>query len=346
MRLIRWISLITVCFLAAEFSPGYFIGKSLIRRENNRAYAAGFSLGEFLGGALTKQEYNKTYKEEYKKARDRGMSEKEADRYARGVAEEKAGKRKQMIEGSGAILGSTGEIDYESEMTIGESIALEGFKRYGVPVKDDRFQRYVNILGNAIARNSVRPDILYRFVVIDSPLYNAFSCPGGIIFVTSTLLKSMENESQLAGVLAHEVSHVGHRHALKSIKRAKFFEGVGKITAASMKGDKGKEFQGVIGDLQTVLFDKGLDKAMEFEADLSGMEAAYRTGYDPSAMVMVLKALQEREARATKEGSWFSTHPPLRERIEKCQSAMSKYPDAKSLAKQETRFASYLSKLP
>jgi predicted Zn-dependent protease len=103
----------------------------------------------------------------------------------------------------------------------------------------------------------------------------------------------MESESQLAGVLAHEVSHVGHRHALKSIKRAKFFEGVGKVTAATMKGDKGKEFQGMIGDLQTVLFDKGLDKPMEFEADLSGMEAAYRTGYDPSAMIMVLKALGE-----------------------------------------------------
>ena len=305
----------------------------------------GFQLGNFLGDILTDREKEKTYQEEYKKARQRGMSEKEADRYAREAAEKKGGKRKSLIEGVGAIVGSTGEIDYESEMAIGESLALEGFKRYGLPVKDDGLQMYVNTLGNAIARNSVRPDILYRFVVIDSPLYNAFACPGGIIFISSTLVKSMANESQLAGVLAHEVSHAGHRHALKSIKRAKFFEGVGKITAATMKGDKGREFQGMIGDLQNVLFDKGLDKTMEFEADLSGMEAAYRTGYDPSGMIEVLYTLRERETRATREGSWFSTHPPLKERIERCRSAMSKYPDAQTLAKEEKRFASYRNKL-
>jgi len=323
MKLLRLLALIIICLLTT-----------------------GFQLGDFLGDPLTGKEEKATYQEEYKKARERGMSEKEADRHAREVAEQKAGKRKSLIEGLGAILSSTGEIDYESEMAIGESLALEGFKRYGVPVKDEDLQRYVNLLGNSLARNSVRPEILYRFVVIESPLYNAFSCPGGIIFISSTLVKSMADESQLAGVLAHEVSHVGHRHALKSIRRAKFFEGVGKITAASMKGDKGKEFQGMIGDLQGVLFDKGLDKDMEFEADLSGMEAAYRTGYDPSAMIAVLYTLREKEAKATKEGSWFSTHPPLKDRIERCRSAMKKYPDSKSLAREEKRFASYRNKLP
>jgi predicted Zn-dependent protease len=323
MKSLRLLALVVICFLTT-----------------------GFQMGDYLGDTLAGQEEKRIYQEEYKKARKKGMSEKEADRHAREAAEKKAGKSKSLIEGVGAVLSSTGEIDYESEMAIGESLALEGFKRYGVPVKDEDFQRYVNLLGNAVARNSIRPEILYRFVVIESPLYNAFACPGGIIFISSTLVKSMANESQLAGVLAHEVSHVGHKHALKSIRRAKFFEGVGKITAASMKGDKGKEFQGMIGDLQGVLFDKGLDKEMEFEADLSGIEAAYRTGYDPSAMIAVLYMLQEKETKATKEGSWFSTHPPLKDRIEKCQSTMVKYPDAESLAKEEERFASYRSKLP
>ncbi len=323
MKSLRLLALLIICFLTT-----------------------GFQLDNFLGDTLTGQDEKAIYQQEYKKAREKGMSEKEADRYAREAAQKKTEKRKSLTEGVGAILSSTGEIDYESEMAIGESLALEGFKRYGLPVKDDGLQRYVNLVGNAVARNSIRPEILYRFVVIESPLYNAFACPGGIIFISSTLVKSMTNESQLAGVLAHEVSHVGHKHALKSIKRAKFFEGVGKITAASMKGDKGKEFQGMIGDLQGVLFDKGLDKEMEFEADLSGMEAAYRTGYDPSAMIAVLYTLREKETKATKEGSWFSTHPPLKDRIEKCQSAMGKYPDAKSLAKEEERFASYRSKLP
>jgi beta-barrel assembly-enhancing protease len=306
----------------------------------------GFQLGDVLRDTLTGQDEKKTYQEEYRKARERGMSEKEADRYAREAAEKTTEKRKSLIEGVGTLLSSTGEIDYESEMAIGESLALEGFKRYGVPVKDESLQRYVNVLGNALARNSIRPEILYRFVVIESPLYNAFACPGGIIFISSTLVKSMSNEAQLAAVLAHEVSHAGHKHALQSIRRAKFFEGVGKITAASMKGDKGKEFQGMIGDLQGVLFDKGLDKGMEFEADLSGMDAAYRTGYTPTAMIGVLSMLQEKETKAIRGGSWFSTHPPLKDRIEKCRSAMGKYPDAESLAREPKRFVSYRSKLP
>ncbi len=216
MKSLRLLALMIICFLTT-----------------------GFQLGDFLGDTLTgqeEQEKKETYQKEYKKARERGMSETEADRHAREAAEKKAGKRKSLIEGVGAILSSTGEIDYESEMAIGESLALEGFKRYGVPVNDEGFQRYVNLLGNAVARNSIRPEILYRFVVIESPLYNAFACPGGIIFISSTLVKSMANESQLAGVLAHEVSHVGHKHALKSIRRAKFFEGVGKITAGQHEG--------------------------------------------------------------------------------------------------------------
>lgn len=70
-------------------------------------------------------------------------------------------------------------------------------------------------------------------------------------------------------------------------------QGIGQITSATMKGSKGRKFESMLGDLQTVLFDKGLDKNMEFEADKSGMETAYRTGYDPSAMIEVLRSLKQ-----------------------------------------------------
>ena len=104
----------------------------------------------------------------------------------------------------------------------------------------------------------------------------------------------MKSESELAGVLAHEIAHVTHKHALKAIKRARFFEGVGKITTINMKGEDGKKYRDMIGNLQNVLFDKGLDKNMEFEADLSGMEFAYRTGYNPEGLITILKRLKEK----------------------------------------------------
>ena len=255
-------------------------------------------------------------------------------------------KESKMLSGAVSVLGSTSEIDYKSERTIGESLALEGFRRYGMPVKDRALQEYVNLVGNAVARNSARPNIPYNFVVVDSPLQNAFSCPGGIIFVSSGLLKTIKSEDQLAGILAHEVAHVGHKHALKSIQRAQFFNGVGKITAATMEGKKGKEFENMIGGLQDTLFDKGLDQTMEFEADTSAMDTAYRTGYDPNGLVQVLKELKRIQSKSTQKGSWFSTHPPLGQRIQNCQDQLRRYPDAKTLAHLPDRFHQYQKRIP
>ncbi|MFH1491037.1 MAG: M48 family metalloprotease [Pseudomonadota bacterium] len=251
-------------------------------------------------------------------------------------------RRLNLMEGIGTLLSSTGEIDYGSERTIGESLALEGFRRYGKPVKDPVLQKYINLVGTAVAYNSRRPDIPYRFVVVDSPLQNAFSCPGGIVFLSSGLLRTIRTEGQLACILAHEVAHVGHKHALQSIKRARFFEGVGKITASTMKGSKGQEFQSMIGDLQSILFDRGLDQNMEFEADLTGMETAYRTGYGPNGMVEVLRALQRIEAQSQKAGAWFSTHPPLSQRIGKCEDQLKRYTDWRDMAQLPGRFERYV----
>jgi len=255
-------------------------------------------------------------------------------------------KESKMLSGAVSLLGSASEIDYKSERTIGESLALEGFRRYGLPVKDKSLQNYVNLVGNAVARNSDRPNIPYNFVVVESPLQNAFSCPGGIIFISSGLMKTIQSEDQLAGILAHEVAHVGHKHALKSIQRAQFFNGVGKITSATMEGKKGEEFENMIGGLQDTLFDKGLDQNMEFEADTTAMDTAYRTGYDPNGLVQVLKELKRIQSKSTQKGSWFSTHPPLGQRIRNCQDQLGHYPDGKTLAHLPDRFHQYQKRVP
>ncbi len=200
-------------------------------------------------------------------------------------------------------------------------------------------------MGNAVSRNSDRPDTPYYFVAISSNLYNAFACPGGIIFITAALLNAMADESQLAGVLAHEVGHITGKHALKSIRRAKFFKGVGKITGATTGGEKGELYEEMIGSLQDVLFDRGLDQNMEFEADLSGMEIAYRTGYDPRGFIEVLNTLRLKQSTAKKKGSWFSTHPPLDDRLARCRKQTARYPDVKEMARVEKRFLKIRNRL-
>lgn len=77
---------------------------------------------------------------------------------------------------------------------------------------------YVNKVGKALAANSERPDIRWTFMVLDDPSVNAFSAPGGYVFVTTGLLKAVENEAQLAGVLGHEIGHVTGKHALEAYK--------------------------------------------------------------------------------------------------------------------------------
>jgi predicted Zn-dependent protease len=248
-------------------------------------------------------------------------------------------RENRILSGTTQVLSSQKEMSYGTERTIGESLALESLQRFGKPVNKESLQQYVNLVGNAVARNSKRPLIPYQFAVLDSPVHNAFAAPGGVIFISNALLKILDNEAELAAVLAHEVGHVAEKHALKSIRRAQFLQGVGTITAATMKGDDGKKFESMVGDLQVTLFDKGLDKGMEFEADLASLETLYRTGYDPSAMISVLKKMKQLEATSNRKGSWFSTHPPLDERISRMSAVMNKYPDADKLAKDAARFA-------
>ena len=249
-------------------------------------------------------------------------------------------KERQILSGATQVISSSQEIDYKTERTIGEGLALEGLQRFGGPVKNEALQRYVNLVGTAVAANSKRSTIPYQFAVLDSPVQNAFAVPGGVIFISRALLSVLDNEAELAAVLAHEVGHVSAKHALKSTQRAQLLQGVGTITAAGVGGDKGKKFASAIGDMQAVLFDKGLDKEMEYEADSAAMETVYRTGYDPSAMIRVLEKLQKLEASSKdKKGSWFSTHPPLSERIRQLQEQLQKYPDYSSLATVRERFA-------
>ena len=247
--------------------------------------------------------------------------------------------RNQLIfSGITDVLSGSTEVSYEDERVIGESLSLEGIKRYGKPVANDALQKYVNLVGSAVARNSGRPGIPYNFVVVDSPLYNAFAAPGGIIFITSTLLYNMHDESELALVLAHEIGHVSKKHALQSLQRAKLISGLGKLTAAGMKGDQGRKLQETIGGLQTVLFDKGLDQNMEFEADAVALEYGYRTGYDPEGLSKVLNMLASKMAGAEHKGTWFSTHPPISERQKRIAALLAKYPDRATLAHLPDRF--------
>lgn len=204
-------------------------------------------------------------------------------------------------------------IGWEEERAIGEAIALKAIAKFGGLHPSGRLQRYVNEVGQAVAQTSDRPGIPYHFGVLRDPSPNALACPGGYVFVTVGLLRLVKDESELAGILAHEIAHVADKHALKVIRRAERLSSIGSVTAEFL--DQNPEvFDKIIEDATSALFDKGLDQTMETEADAHGVDYLYRVGYDPVALSRVLTRLQK--VSGDTKVQLLETHPDPRVRIE------------------------------
>ena len=113
---------------------------------------------------------------------------------------------------------------------------------------------------------------------------------GGFIFVTIGLLKTLKNEAELAGVLAHEVAHVTQKHMLDTIQRGAVLSSATEFTLSAMQKDP-QMYANVVDEITDKLFTKGLDKDLEYEADAYGIEFAYRAGYKPKGLRNYLKNL-------------------------------------------------------
>lgn len=234
-------------------------------------------------------------------------------------------KTSKILQQSVSTLKALQPIAYEEEKAIGGRLAVEVFNRYGGAYDDPDLLKYVNLVGQAVAEVSSRPDIDYHFAILNTEYPNAFATPGGYVFVSIGLLKMIDDEAQLAGVLAHEVAHIARKHALQTLERSRSLQGVSSLTLTVMDKDPGL-FDKLIDEVSNVLFTKGLDKKLEFEADKYGREFAYRTGYYPGALG---KFIQKLGSSKRNQGSIFSsTHPSSQERYHLLQKSSSRYSKA------------------
>jgi len=220
---------------------------------------------------------------------------------------------------------ATTDIDEPQEIQIGQEYAtiLLGTKPL---LADEHVQRYVNALGHYLALQSERPDLPWTFAVLDDPGFNAFSTPGGYIFVTRGLLERMHNESELAGVLGHEIGHVLRKHYLKAVQKGAalslFTDNVN--TGGSATG----QIKGAVVDLVKQTYTKGLDKEDEFEADRVGVVIATRAGYDPFGLPSVLQILQEQSGQDNNFSLILKTHPAPADRLDRLDKLMGSQFDA------------------
>ncbi|MEZ5403950.1 MAG: M48 family metalloprotease [Bryobacteraceae bacterium] len=205
------------------------------------------------------------------------------------------------------------------------SEAIEEMRRNGMlprTLTDSEVTSYVNGLAETIAAHSdLRAPV--KVTLLDSPEVNAFALPGGFLFINRGLLEAVESDSQLAGVIAHEISHAAARHGHRLMRRAtiaSIFYQAAQVAALVFTGGAGigtyyamqYGFYGLGLVLSLDLL--GVSRDFELEADQLGIQYAWNAGYDPRGFIQFFDRMATREGYI-RGASWFRTHPPFYERM-------------------------------
>ena len=220
----------------------------------------------------------------------------------------------------------TGEKDLilmseEREVAVGRQYHQQILQEYDV-YEDRDLQSYVQAVGERVAANSHRPELTYRFTLLDSEEINAFALPGGYIYITRGMMAYLNTEAELAAVLAHEVGHVTARHAARKHSRG-LLTGVASTAASVLTGTRAV---GSLANIAGGALISGYGRNLELEADGLGAEYLARAGYQPEAMIDVVRALKAQEtfevARAEEEArkprvyhGVFASHPDNDKRL-------------------------------
>ncbi|NQY27387.1 MAG: M48 family metalloprotease [Piscirickettsiaceae bacterium] len=217
----------------------------------------------------------------------------------------------------------TGEHDFvmlseDSEIAIGRTNHPKIIKQYG-RYDDETLQDYVQKVGDKLAAVSHRNELIYRFTVLDSPVINAFALPGGYIYITRGLMAYLNSEAELAAVLGHEIGHVTARHGVRqqsAAQAAGLGYLIGSILFPELRAAPSQQLYNILGGALL----SGYGREHELESDGLGAEYLARAGYDPKAMIEVIRVLKDQEifaaAQAKKQGreiesyhGLFASHP-------------------------------------
>lgn len=215
----------------------------------------------------------------------------------------------------GERYSNDGLLAERDEVRLGNQLDIEIRKKVQIVTEG---QERVNRIGNRVARSSLRPNLVYRFHIIRDREINAYSAPGGHIYVTTALL-ALANDDELASVLSHEVGHVVARHSLKTIQQSQFLGGIADLIG-SVTGVAG-DAAGQLGKAAAQIVAGGLlashNREEEREADYLGVNGMAKAGFNPQGMITMFEKLQ-RMSRTNPSllGSLFSDHPDAQERIE------------------------------
>ena len=215
----------------------------------------------------------------------------------------------------------------EQENTVGAQEHERIIAQYGL-YEDKAINSYIEEIGKRVTQKTERPEIDYKFYVLDSPIVNAFAVPGGYIYISRGLLGLANSEAQVAAVLAHEAGHITGRHSAERYSRGV----VTSLGAGVLGAVIGSSVASQALSTGTDLYMSSYSREQEREADYLGLRYMSQGGYDPGEMVKFLSSLQANSGleaklddREASGFSYFSTHPPTPERVRDTQEQSKAY---------------------
>lgn len=220
-------------------------------------------------------------------------------------------------------------ISEKAELRLGEDSKNEIIKEYGLYIEPN-VQSYINEVGQKIASVCERKNIQYQFVILDTPLINAFAVPG-TVFLTRGILELIDDEAELASVIGHEVGHITGFHAVKLIQKAFGYQFLSTFSTIAVmlygpRADDPRAYA-VINQATNLVaagFLNGYGREFELEADRSGFKYAILAGYDPDAMISFFKKMKSIEEDSPSGIAVFlRTHPQTNDRIKQVRRILA-----------------------
>lgn len=206
-------------------------------------------------------------------------------------------------------------ISEKDERAIGAGVSAKLIDHFGV-YQDPAVTKYVTLVGTVLAKQSSRPTLDWTFIVLDTDAVNAYAAPGGIVHITRGALGLIKSEAELAGVLAHELTHVTAKHTIRAIQKSKAIQ-IGADEGGASGGLAGSVLGRVSQMSYDMLFENKFDRNDEMESDKVGIELANKVGYAPSGLSAFLTHLAERNKSMTEPNGLFASHPQLAERVDR-----------------------------
>jgi len=237
-------------------------------------------------------------------------------------------------------------VSQQQEVQMGQQYSQQIAQELPI-IQDQEINRYINVLGDSIARLTKRADLEWHFFVVDSKEVNAFAVPGGYVYVNRGLIERADRMDELAGAVGHEIGHVVRRHTVKQMQQQQT-AGIGvQLGCILLRACESQAAQAGINVAAGALFAK-FSRADETEADQEGFKNVVAAGISPEGMVSLFqKLLEERQTKPAGVDAWFQTHPLEESRIADVQGLINTLPPAQlaRLSTDSRAFQSFKARL-